>query len=442
MASSAKMFCPASSNELDSASVNPRWRKCLCIGWLVSATALLAAPTPEQLGQLPPPAPHAINFDKEIKPILEARCVNCHGHGRAKGDFRIDTRETLLRGGSSGAAVVLGQSADSYLIELVMGFDPENVMPKKGTKLTPEQVGLLRAWIDQGVEWNAHFSFARAEPLNLLPRRPKLPAGRDANPIDRLLAPYFAANKIKPANFVDDRTFARRAYLDIVGLLPPSVELESFVTDDARDKRTQLVHRLLADNENYALHWMSFWNDLLRNDYKGTGYIDGGREPITQWLYSSLETNKSYDRFVAELVNPTPASEGFIKGIVWRGVVNASQMPHMQAAQNVSQVFLGVNLKCASCHDSFINDWQLADAYGLASVFADGPLELVECDRPTGRTVAPKFIYSQLGELETSTNESVRLEASGQNNYQARRRPAPAHTGEPAVATVFRTRPC
>ena len=92
-----------------------------------------------------------------------------------------------------------------------------------------------------------------------------------------------------------------------------------------------------------------------------------------------------YDQFVAELVNPNNESEGFTKGIVWRGMVNASQMPQMQAAQNVSQVFMGVNLKCASCHDSFINDWQLSDAYGLANVFSDQPLEIYRCDVPTGQ---------------------------------------------------------
>lgn len=392
--------------------MHPRWSNWFCAVLLAVATASPAALTPEQLSQLPPPATQPVSFAKDIKPILEARCVNCHGHGRAKGDFKIDTRETFLTGGAAGTAVVPGKSADSYLIELVMGFDPDSVMPKKGTKLTPEQIGLLRAWIDQGLKWDADFSFARAEPLNLKAQRPALPKARakNANSIDRLLESYFAANKIKPGKPVEDRVFARRVYLDIVGLLPPPAELEKFVSDRDRDKRAKLVRRLLADNENYALHWMSFWNDMLRNDYRGTGYIDGGRKQITQWLYSALETNKSYDRFVAELVNPTPDSEGFTKGIVWRGVVNASQTPAMQAAQNVSQVFMGVNLKCASCHDSFINDWTLADAYGLASVYSDTPLEMVLCDKPTGKMAAPKFIYGQLGELETSTNKAVRLD--------------------------------
>ena len=372
--------------------------------------------SPEQIRQLPPPAAHPVNFSQEIKPIFESSCIKCHGRGRAKGDFQIDSRTTLLKGGENGPALIPGKSAESLIVELVAGFDPDNVMPRKGTKLTGEQVGVLRAWIDQGAKWDPNVTFARAEPANLKPRRPEIPGrpSRNAQPVDRLLEPYFAANKIKPPKPVDDRTFARRAYLDIVGLLPPPDALKKFAADRSKDKRAQLVRRLLADNENYALHWLSFWNDMLRNDYKGTGYIDGGRKQITQWLFSALETNKPYDQFVAELVNPTPASEGFVKGIVWRGVVNASQTPAMQAAQSISQVFMGVNLKCASCHDSLVNDWTLADAYGLAGVYADGPLEMVHCDRPTGKIAAPKFIYAQLGELEISTNKSVRLKQLAQ----------------------------
>lgn len=390
-----------------------------CSHWLAvlllaagSTSSALAALTAEQVAQLPPPATHPVNFSREIKPILDTSCNQCHGRGRVKGDFQIDSRATLLKGGDSGPGFIMGKSAESLLIELVAGFDPDSVMPKKGTKLTREQIGVLRAWIDQGAPWDANVSFARIEPTNLKTRRPEVPPGRakDANPIDRLLEPYFSANKIKPAKPVEDRIFARRVYLDVIGLPPPPDALEGFVADKRKDKRTQLVRRLLNDQEGYALHWLSFWNDMLRNDYKGTGYIDGGRKQITQWLFTALETNKPYDQFVAELVNPTPASEGFTKGIVWRGVVNASQTPAMQAAQGVSQVFMGVNLKCASCHDSFVNDWTLADAYGLAGVYADGPLEMVHCDKPTGKIAAPKFIYAQFGELAGSTNKAVRLE--------------------------------
>lgn len=381
-----------------------------------SLTPSFADLTPAQLGQLPPPAASPVHFTKDIKPILEARCINCHGRGKNKGGFRMDSRETLLEGGDSGPAIVLGKSAESYLIELVMGFDPDSVMPQKGTKLTHEQVAALRGWIDQGAPWDAGVSFGKLEPINLLPRRPELPrrTSETTHPVDRFMEAYFAAQKIKWPKLVDDRVFARRVYLDVIGLLPPPEELQRFVADRGRDKRAQLVRRLLADQENYTLHWMTFWNDMLRNDYRGTGYIDGGRKPITQWLYAALENNLPYDRFVAELINPRPEAEGFTKGIVWRGVVNASQTPQMQAAQNISQIFMGVNLKCASCHDSFINDWTLADAYGLAGIYSDEPLEMVHCDKPTGTTAPLRFIYPQLGDIDPHVAKAERLEQLAQ----------------------------
>jgi mono/diheme cytochrome c family protein len=379
--------------------------------WLAACSSGMAALTPEQLAQLPAPANHPIDFAKEIKPIFEASCIKCHGRGRDKGGFQIDTRQTLLKGGDSGPAVVPGKSAESELIALVQGVDPDEVMPQKGTRLTPEQIGLLRAWIDQGLAWDAAVTFARPEPLNLKARRPEVPAATtEANTIDRFLDAYFAANHVKPATIVNDRLFARRVWLDVVGLLPPTDALEAFVADRHPDKRRQLVRSLLADNRNYAEHWLTFWNDALRNDYRGTGYIDGGRKQITSWLYSALVTNMPYDRFVAELIDPVAGSEGFTRGIVWRGTVNASQTPQMQAAQNISQVFMGVNLKCASCHDSFVNDFTLADAYGLAGLYADGPLEMVHCDKPTGKKAALKFIYPELGAIDASAGKPVRLE--------------------------------
>ncbi|OYU97883.1 MAG: hypothetical protein CFE26_28525, partial [Verrucomicrobiales bacterium VVV1] len=153
---------------------------------------------------------------------------------------------------------------------------------------------------------------------------------------------------------------------------------------------------------------MTFWNDLLRNDYKGTGYIDGGRKPITSWLYTALARNVPYDRFVAQLINPGAEAEGFANGILWRGAVNASMVPPMQAAQSVAQVFLGVNLKCASCHDSFINEYTLKDAYGLASVYSEGPIEIAECDKPTGHMGQVKFLYGELGMIDGKADPATR----------------------------------
>ena len=121
--------------------------------WACSG-AVLAKITPEQARGLPPPAGHKIHFAQEIKPILESSCIKCHGRGRTKGDFSIESRDALLKGGESGPALVPGKSAESHLIELVAGVDPDNVMPQKGKRLSPEQIGLLRAWIDQGASWD------------------------------------------------------------------------------------------------------------------------------------------------------------------------------------------------------------------------------------------------------------------------------------------------
>ena len=244
--------------------------------------------TAEQKAKLPPSAQHTVSFAKEISPLLEQSCTKCHGKGKAKGGFSIETREKLLAGGDSGEAVVIGESAESYLVELISGIDPDDVMPKKGSRLTPEQGGLVRAWIDQGLQWEEGATFAKAPVLNLTPRRPELPGDEGAHPVDRILAPYFAGHGVKTGEVVSDRLFARRVYLDTIGLLPPVAELDAFVASTAKGKRRALIRRLLDDRKSYAEHWLAFWNDILRNDYAGTGFIDGGRKQITGWLYGSL----------------------------------------------------------------------------------------------------------------------------------------------------------
>jgi len=363
----------------------------------------------------PPPLAAAgpVSYDKDVKPLLVARCYACHGNGTRLGGFAVDSREGVLTGGQVHPGVVPGSSAKSYLIKLVQGEVPGEVMPARGPRLTPVEVGLLRAWIDQGVSFGSAKTALWTPPL--APRHPKLPLPRPGsgltNPVDRLLQSYFAANKIVPPTLTDDRTFARRVSLDTIGLLPQPDELDAFVRDRRPDKRARLVQRLLGDDTAYADHWLTFWNDMLRNDYAGTGYIDGGRTQITGWLYGALWHNLPYDKFVAQLVAPTPDSAGFTNGIVWRGTVNASQTPAMQAAQNVSQVFLGVNLKCASCHNSFVSSWKLADAYGMAGVYSpsNGPLEMVRCDKPTGQAAPIKFIYPTLGTIDSSAPREKRM---------------------------------
>ncbi len=348
----------------------------------------------------------AISFTRDIHPILTERCFKCHLGDEKRGGFSMNTRESLLAGGEQGPTVKPGDAEHSLLIELVSSEDPEERMPNKADPLTPEQIAILRAWIDEGLDWDLEGPLVQAWTPPLAPRAVAVPDVEgihdSKNPIDRLIAAYFAERKIEAPALVDDRGFARRAYLDLIGLLPAEQELADFESSRKKDKRERLVNDLLADRRSYAEHWMTFWNDTLHNDFQGTGYIDGGREQITGWLYSSLHDNKPYDAFTRELVSGTGGAAGFIKGIVWRGAATANQTAPMQAARDVSQVFMGVNLKCASCHDSFVSSWKLADAYGLASAFSESPLELVRCDVPQGKTAEVRFLFPELGAIDAA----------------------------------------
>lgn len=382
----------------------------------LSIASILIAASARQISadESSPPA-REIDFHKQVVPILANSCAKCHTGAEPKGGFSIETRESLLAGGDAGPAVVSGKSAESRLVALVSGLEPDTVMPAQGPRLPAAQIAVLRTWIDSGLPWEQGFTFKRQRTAPLGPRKVPLPEAAPGvtHPIDRLLARYFEKAGARPPALVDDRTFLRRAYLDLIGMLPETSDAERFLSDASPDKRARLVRELLANKREYAIHWLTFWNDALRNDYRGTGYIDGGRLQITDWLAQSLVENVPYDRFVRELISPTPASAGFIKGIVWRGVVNASQVPPVQAAQNISQVFLGINLKCASCHDSFINDWKLADAYGLAGIFAEGPLEMHRCDQPTGNFAPLKFLYPELGSIDAAAPTAERLRQLG-----------------------------
>ncbi len=345
-----------------------------------------------------------VSFTDDVHPILVERCFKCHTGDEKKGGLSMSTRASLLEGGEFGVVVVPGKADESVLIELVTSEDPEERMPNKGDPLSPEQIDILRRWINEGLVWDLEAGPPEGYTAPVAPREVQLPRGRGIHrsndPIDKLIATYFEEREVAVPELVDDRTFIRRAYLDLIGLLPTEAELAAFLADSSKDKREKLVDDLLADRRSYAEHWMTFWNDCLRNDFQGTGYIDGGREQITHWLYGALRDNTPYDEFARELIDPARGAEGFVKGITWRGAATANQTPPLQAARSVAQVFLGVNLKCASCHDSFVNSWKLADSYGLANAFSEEPLELVRCDVPTGKMAETRFLWPEIGAID------------------------------------------
>jgi hypothetical protein len=341
-----------------------------------------------------------VDFTRQIHPILASRCLPCHSEEKRSGGLTLATLDGVLAGGRSGAAIRPGNPANSLLVRRVIG-EVQPAMPFGGDPLAAGQIALIKQWIRQGARATPTSAPAKAkwEPPLLLdrPEPPRAAAPGWSTPIDRFVAAYMARHKIVPPPPVSDALFARRAYLDAWGLLPAPEELHAFLDDRSPDKRSRLVERLLAGNRQYAENWITFWNDLLRND-EGVNYA-GSRKSITEWLLPALESNMPYDRFVARLLNPTGPGdpEGFLVGVNWRGDISASQTPAMQAAQNSAQVFLGVNLKCNSCHDSFISKWKLKDAYSLAAYFsADPKLELFRCDAATGQYAEPAFLYPAL----------------------------------------------
>ncbi|MEE3219852.1 MAG: DUF1549 domain-containing protein, partial [Planctomycetota bacterium] len=279
-------------------------------------------------------------FAKEVQPILKNECSRCHSGHKREGGLSLNTRRTAIAGGDEGPAIVVGTAAKSNLIARLTTGDADARMPKGGKPLNAAQIATLTKWIDDGAAWPEGYNLAEWRRAPLAPREVTLPpiANSVSHPIDRLLGEYFAKSsgqrRSVAGQLAADRVFARRVWLDLVGLLPPAEEVEQFAADRDADKRAKLVGRLLDNQKAYAGHWMTFWSDILRNAYRGTGYIDGGRKSISKWLYAALHDNKAYDQFSRELISGAPGAEGFINGIKWRGTVNASQRREMQAAQN------------------------------------------------------------------------------------------------------------
>ena len=346
---------------------------------------------------LSPCLAYAADFATEVHPIIASRCAPCHSGAQPAGELALTSRAALLKGGASGPAIVAGDSGASLLIRKVTGQIGMR-MPASGDPLTATQIATLRAWIDGGAVWPEAAPIPAGWTAPIVPRQPPVPAGGRPHPVDRFIAAYFAKHDIAFPTVVSDERFARRAYFDLWGVPPSPEQLEAFLRDKHAGKRAQLIDTLLSNSDAYAQNWISWWNDLLRNDL-GVEYA-GQRKSITDWLLRALRQNMPYDKMIAALVNPVGKTDpdGFLIGVNWRGDINASQTPYMQAAQNTAQIFLGINLKCASCHDSFINRYKLRQSYGMAALFAaQSRLELVRCDVKTGSFTGPQLLYPELG---------------------------------------------
>jgi hypothetical protein len=200
----------------------------------------------------------------------------------------------IFKGGEHGAVIVPGDVLGSEMVKrITLPAGDKKAMPSKEKRLSETEVSIIKLWIQKGAPWPAEAAEDKLYRLAALePRNPPLPAVTLGlqNPVDLWVNEYFKKKKLSWPKPVDDRTYLRRIFLDIVGLLPTPTEEQMFVADTDPGKRAKWVRQLLNRNDDYATHWLSFWNDALRNDYTGTGYITQGRFNITDWLYKSLQS--------------------------------------------------------------------------------------------------------------------------------------------------------
>ncbi len=340
--------------------------------WLAvpGVPARAAAPAP-----LPPAAGRKVDFTRDIRPILASRCYQCHGPEKQKAELRLDTRAGGLKGGEAGPVIVPGQSARSLLVQLVVGMDPDKRMPAKGPLLTAEQIGLLRAWIDQGAVWPEvpgavqvvakvdHWAFKA-------PVRPALPAVRERgwprNPIDRFVLARLEKEKLAPSPRADRVTLIRRLSLDLLGLPPTPREIDAFVADRRPDAYDRLVERLLA-SPHYGECWGRHWLDVAR--YADTnGYekdLPRSIWPYRDWVIDALNRDLPYDQFTIEqlagdlLPNATleqRVATGFLRNsmVNEEGGIDPEQF-RMQGIIDrmdaLGKAFLGLTINCAQCHN-------------------------------------------------------------------------------------------
>lgn len=282
--------------------------------------------------------PDAIDYFRQVRPILEARCIDCHRGDKAKGGLKLDSLAAALTGGDSGPAFVSGNPDSSELIRRIRSHNEDEVMPPKGGRLRAEEVAVLEQWVQEGASW------------------PELP----------LMRRDFSA----PA---DDLTFLRRLTLDTIGLVPSKEEARAFLADPSPDKRTAAIDRLLAD-PRYADHWIAMWQDLLAENPNILNPTLNNTGPFRWWLHEALTDDLPLDRMVTQLVRQSgSAADGAPAGF---GIASQNDAPFAAKGTIISAAFMGVEMKCARCHDSPSGSARQEQLFQLGALLAQAPLDV------------------------------------------------------------------
>jgi hypothetical protein len=327
---------------------------------------------------LPPAARRPVDFQRDIQPILARACLSCHGAAKQRGGLRLDEGAAALKGGDSGAVLKPRDAVNSRLLRLVAGLDPDLKMPPGDrTPLGADEVGLIRAWIEQGANWpkdgaaavvqtpqSTHWSF---QPI----RRPALPNGSDSgwlhNPIDAFVLARLDAEKLAPSPEADRVTLIRRLSLDLLGLPPEPREVEDFLADTSPGAYERLVDRLLS-SPHYGERWGRHWLDMARYADSDGFEKDTGRPHAWRyrhWVIGALNQDLPFDQFTTEQLAgdllPGATTEqkvatGFHRNTLTNreGGVDKEQFRVEQVVDRVNttaRVFLGLTLGCCQCHD-------------------------------------------------------------------------------------------
>ena len=335
-----------------------------------------------------PALAQAVDYVRDVKPILAERCYSCHGAIRQKAGLRLDTAALIRQGGENGPTIEPGRSDESILIERVTaGAKSSDRMPppSEGVALGEREVGILRAWIDQGAVAPAEAvpEDPRRHWAYVPPVRPAVPspAGRDwsRNPIDTFLAAAHQAKGLRASPPLRDDLLLRRVYLDLVGLTPTRDELHDFLGDQSPGAYEKIVNQLLASpryGERWGRHWMDVWR---YSDWYGLGDEARYSHPhIWQWrdwIVAALNADKGYDRMVVEMLaadelTPDDPSTVRATGYLVRNwdIFNRNTWL-ANTVEHTARAFLGVTIQCARCHDHKFDPISQSDYYRLRAFF-------------------------------------------------------------------------
>lgn len=317
--------------------------------------------------------PETIDFNRDVRPILSNHCYFCHGPDvkNNKANLRLDIRKLAIESG----AIVPGDSGASMAIDRIITDDEDDIMPPLDVHkpLSEEQIETLAAWIDQGAEYDIHWSYKRVEkPAN--------------DSIDAIISKGLERHGLKFSNEAPKRTLLRRLYLDTIGLPPTTEQAEAYLNSQSPEAYEQLVDDLLASphfGENMAIEWLDAVRFTDSVGYHGDQERDAS--PFRDYVINAFNLNKPYNEFVTEqlagdlLPDPTiqqrvAASFNRLNQISREGGIQDKEYIKKYQAERIrttSTALLGSTLACAECHDHKYDPFTAKDFYSFGAFFAD-----------------------------------------------------------------------